>query len=101
MIFFMLNFRFSHLALQNAYFKKSIQTADDQNMKKDDQNTKKRSYQKKGMNEGKTGRSFFLGLAYLVFLEFYHRVYGSSWEAKLGKIMTTNHKFGLHTATAA
>ena len=40
-IFFTINFLFAHLALQNAYFKKSKQTEDDQNMKKDDQNTKK------------------------------------------------------------
>jgi hypothetical protein len=44
-IFFTLNFGFAHLALQNAYFKKSKQTEDDQNMKKDDQNMKKQSYQ--------------------------------------------------------
>jgi len=36
--FFTLNFRFAHLALQNAYIKKSKPT-------EDDQNTKKRSYQ--------------------------------------------------------
>ena len=42
MIFFMLDFRFARLALQNAYFKKSKQTEDDQNTNKDDQNTKKK-----------------------------------------------------------
>ena len=45
LIFFTLNFYFARLALQNAYFKKSKKTEDDQNMKKDDQNTKKLSYQ--------------------------------------------------------
>ena len=38
---------FARFALQNAYLKKSKQTEDDQNMKKDDQNTKKRCYQNK------------------------------------------------------